>query len=439
MAATTRNKKTAAEKAAIRKGGRITAEYKRIIAEEPGKYDKIVTMGTGKGEVQAKVRESGAERMARESEMVDREWRNAKIADYKKAVREGKMKIGDVPTKYGIREAVSSELNVKPLEKKAKAETKAKPKFEEKPKVQSPDEIKAGIDKKAKAAKAPAAPGKKGASSNKKNAPAAPESSGTKAAGKKSGTATSATPSGKKTGGSKVAAKAPGKELVPAGRVRVVSGREAIAVKGKPKFTQKLAKVASKAVNSETAAALGKLARVSGRAAGVFGVALSAKDVADTLTDKKKLAGAFKARGAIMDAAAGKMMPQYQSASTGAGIKTKTAVAKTKIQTSKNAGRRVSADRADSSRGAASAAANVAAGRVTKPIVKPVGPTSTSTSGKPIKGAVTVKRGDTLWGIARDNSTTVDALLKANPTLAKRKAAGKTVLFSNTKVRIPKK
>lgn len=51
----------------------------------------------------------------------------------------------------------------------------------------------------------------------------------------------------------------------------------------------------------------------------------------------------------------------------------------------------------------------------------------------------TVKKGDTLWDIAQKNNTTVAALLKANPTIAKRKAAGKTTIFSGTKVRIPGK
>lgn len=51
----------------------------------------------------------------------------------------------------------------------------------------------------------------------------------------------------------------------------------------------------------------------------------------------------------------------------------------------------------------------------------------------------TVKKGDSLWQIAQDNKTTVSALLKANPELAKRKAAGKTTIYSGSKVRIPGK
>lgn len=54
------------------------------------------------------------------------------------------------------------------------------------------------------------------------------------------------------------------------------------------------------------------------------------------------------------------------------------------------------------------------------------------------RGTHIVKRGDTLWGIAQKNNTTVSALLKANPTIAKRKAEGKVTIFSGSKVRIPK-
>lgn len=55
-------------------------------------------------------------------------------------------------------------------------------------------------------------------------------------------------------------------------------------------------------------------------------------------------------------------------------------------------------------------------------------------------GAVhTVKKGDTLWDIAQANKTTVSALLKANPTIAKRKEAGKVTIYSGSKVRIPGK
>lgn len=51
----------------------------------------------------------------------------------------------------------------------------------------------------------------------------------------------------------------------------------------------------------------------------------------------------------------------------------------------------------------------------------------------------TVKKGDSLWAIAKANKTSVDALLKANPEIAKRKAAGKTTIYSGSKVRIPGK
>lgn len=55
------------------------------------------------------------------------------------------------------------------------------------------------------------------------------------------------------------------------------------------------------------------------------------------------------------------------------------------------------------------------------------------------KGAkvVTVKSGDTLYDIAKKNNTTVAAIYKVNPILAKRKADGKGVIFSGSKVRLP--
>ena len=93
------------------------------------------------------------------------------------------------------------------------------------------------------------------------------------------------------------------------------------------------------------------------------------------------------------------------------------------------------ADSGDSARGAASAAANIKAGRVTTSTAKG---SQNGSVGR--TGAVhTVKKGDTLWDIAQANKTTVSALLRANPTIAKRKEAGKVTIFSGSKVRIPGK
>lgn len=52
---------------------------------------------------------------------------------------------------------------------------------------------------------------------------------------------------------------------------------------------------------------------------------------------------------------------------------------------------------------------------------------------------VRVKSGDTLSGIAKSNKTTVAALYKANPSLAKRKAEGKVEIFANTLIKLPGK
>ena len=63
-------------------------------------------------------------------------------------------------------------------------------------------------------------------------------------------------------------------------------------------------------------------------------------------------------------------------------------------------------------------------------------PTPTPTPAvAPVK--ITVKRGDTLSGIAKANGTTVEQILASNPTLAARSKAGTTVLFNGTTVRIP--
>lgn len=53
-------------------------------------------------------------------------------------------------------------------------------------------------------------------------------------------------------------------------------------------------------------------------------------------------------------------------------------------------------------------------------------------------GTYTVKSGDSLWKIASKNGTTVQALLKANPSIASRRKAGKVDIFSGSKVHIPK-
>lgn len=49
----------------------------------------------------------------------------------------------------------------------------------------------------------------------------------------------------------------------------------------------------------------------------------------------------------------------------------------------------------------------------------------------------TVKSGDSLWAIAQKNNTTVSAILKANPTIAKRRESGKVDIFSGSKVKLP--
>lgn len=52
-------------------------------------------------------------------------------------------------------------------------------------------------------------------------------------------------------------------------------------------------------------------------------------------------------------------------------------------------------------------------------------------------GSYRVKKGDSLYAIAKANNTTVANLYKLNPSLAARKAAGKNVIFSNSLVKVP--
>ena len=79
------------------------------------------------------------------------------------------------------------------------------------------------------------------------------------------------------------------------------------------------------------------------------------------------------------------------------------------------------------------------AGSKTKPAYTK---TSTGAGGATTKpsGVYTVKKGDTLSGIAKANETTLAALREANPKLMKRKKYKQgNMIWSGTTVKIPKK
>lgn len=142
--------------------------------------------------------------------------------------------------------------------------------------------------------------------------------------------------------------------------------------------------------------------------------------------------------GQAMDkAVAGKYTPKYSSPSTGAGLDAQKAQAKNNL-----AAKAIKpADKGDSSRtprGGVSPARRADSGDSTRT------PKKVSQNGSVARlgassGVYTVKSGDNLWNIAKSNKTTVSAILKANPTIAKRREAGKVDIFSGSKVRIPGK
>jgi LysM repeat protein len=77
-------------------------------------------------------------------------------------------------------------------------------------------------------------------------------------------------------------------------------------------------------------------------------------------------------------------------------------------------------------------------GKPANPSVKPTPPSTTTPAPSAVKG-YRVKKGDTLYDIARKNNTTLSTIYKLNPTIKKRKDAGKVDIFANTLVRLPKK
>lgn len=184
-----------------------------------------------------------------------------------------------------------------------------------------------------------------------------------------------------------------------------VKGKVNVSKASKP-FTSGKVAAAEKALGK-----VGKVAKVAGkvgkfaRGASVVGLGLTA---AEMLLDKNKKVSSKTSNAS----------PKYTGKKD-----TYTPVAKKAAAPAKTAAQKA-ADKAETTRENYSPMSSTAAPAAKKAAAS---------------RSVTVKRGDTLWDIAQAHGTTLSALYKANPELAKRKAAGKTTIFSGTKVRIPKK
>lgn len=400
MATSNKNNKTKAERETIRKGNRANpAEFRRILAEGPGEAKQIVTTaGTP-----SQVVESGRQRVAREDAAANFRDRHARITEYARRVKAGEMELKKVPAVF--RDAVASDLGVKPLPKKP-----SKPKVAaEKPKTttQVVDDARSAAKKRV----AKSTPTTRPATT--RSAPVARPSSGAKS------TATSA-PSTTKT-------------------------KPATETSGAKKFTQATAKAAKAnaakaAVDANRSSVASKMADYAKGVASDIAKADKGAIVKEALVGKpgESKVGRFKAAGGVGGAiSAGlsalalagaakevpgkvkKFMDKYTEPKRLPAHPTKMNVTKTSAVKSTGESR--------------PKANRPSFGKTATTVNRPSSAVSAA------KGVHSVAKGDSLWAIAKSNNTTVDAILKVNPELAKRKAAGKTVLFSGTKVRIPKK
>ena len=223
---------------------------------------------------------------------------------------------------------------------------------------------------------------------------------------------------------------------------RQAESKQALARAAKAKYNArpdvKVTKAVDKFMRSGAGKTVGKIAKGAGAASAVAGMASAAYQ----LSTKEGLKNAAASRKAVMEAAAGKgagaqATNRFTQASTNLAAAKKAAMKKAAA----NAAKRIPADQKDSSRknvvGARRSADSADSSRTPKPMKKTSQNGSTGLTGAS-KGVYTVKSGDNLWNIARANKTTVSAILKANPIIAKRREAGKVDIFSGSKVRIPK-
>ena len=233
-----------------------------------------------------------------------------------------------------------------------------------------------------------------------------------------------------------------------AAKANATAGKDVLANRAKAAAGRN-AKIAARQVRGakfapiyEALPKVAKAARVAGRLAGPVGVVASMYDAASTLSDKEKLKNAVASRKAVMEAAAGKVSKGDNMFDTAA--KAKKATLAKKAAADKARGTMLPADRGSKGKNASKTytegrrADNASSA---SPSTKaPSGDSKTpSVASKAVSSSThTVKRGDTLWGIAQANNTTVSTLLKLNPTIAKRKADGKVTIFSGSKVRVPK-
>ena len=208
------------------------------------------------------------------------------------------------------------------------------------------------------------------------------------------------------------AGKAAGGELVP--RSSAVIRRGELV----PRPSSAVSTVAKN--GSKVLSRVGKAARIAGRVAGPVGNAMLLRDLAVELRKQEDLKRSIgnKSIKTLSKAEQNAMMDRLLKQSKRKAVARPAAAGKT---------------------------ASHPTGPTTRKATGPRGTIATATAPKgttTVKSAVTnrkvhtVKRGDTLWGIARTNNTSVDALLKKNPIVAERRRQGKTSIFAGTKIKV---
>lgn len=401
MATSKKNTKTKAERATIRKGkSAAPAEFKRILAEGPGKSGDIVTTaGTP-----SMVSESAKRRISREDAAANFRDRQERITEYARRVKAKEMELKDVPKTF--RDSVSKDLGVKPIQRKVTVKRPAaKP---EKTTSQVVDDARSAAKKETakstpKPTRAPVARPSSGAKSTATSAPSTasktqtkPKSTAKKFVETKQAELPGMSDSSKVVKGGRTKAPAASTSAKSTGVAEKVS-------KYVQSTIEDIGKADKGAIVKEALVGKGKAGRfkAAGGFSGAVGAALS---VAALASAAKDVPGKVK-----------KFMDKYTEPKRLPAHPTKMNVSKT-----------------------AAVKSTTARPVFSRPNATKTKPSSTAAPTAAKSGTHAVSKGDTLWAIAKANNTSVDAILKVNPELAKRKAAGKTMLFTGTKVRIPK-